>query len=87
MARKFHEAVRCDTKAGECDASAVAAMLADLPPWWATLLRRDNEDYMRLFMRSEHFQRLHAAYCSRDRQSAAMLLKDDAAAACLSDPH
>ena len=31
MARKFHEAVRCDTKAGDCDASAVAAMLADLP--------------------------------------------------------
>jgi hypothetical protein len=65
VAKNFHDAVSRDTVAGGRDDSAVAAMLAELPPWWHVLLQPDNQDYLRLFMRSDHFQRLHAAHYHR----------------------
>ena len=65
VAKRFHEAVRCDTMKVGAEASAVSAMLAELPPWWNALLQHGNADILRLFLRSDHFQRLHAAYGQR----------------------
>ncbi len=71
VAKTFHAAVSRDTVAGGRDDSAVAAMLSALPPWWHVLLQPGNEDYLRLYMRSDHFQRLHAAHCRQSHLGAA----------------
>jgi hypothetical protein len=81
VAKRFHEAVSCDAAKGGAAASAVSAMLADLPPWWHVLLQHGNADYLRLFLRSDHFQRLHAAYGQRSQSRVVTPFKLDAAVA------
>ncbi len=81
VAKKFHVAVSRDTAAEGRDDSAVGAMLSGLPPWWHVLLQPDNQDYLRLYMRSEHFQRLHAAHCRQSRPGAAESMSLAASAA------
>jgi hypothetical protein len=83
LARKFHEAVSLGACAGDHGRSAVGAMLAEVPAWWHALLQRQSEDYLRLFLRSEQFQRLHAAHHRRTQHKAAPLERDASAGAGL----
>lgn len=74
VAKKFHEAVSQSMGSG---GSAAATMLSELPPWWHVLLQPQYQDYMSLFMRSEHFQRLHAAHLRRAQPCPAALAQID----------
>jgi hypothetical protein len=71
VAKRFHEAASQSTSNAGHGPTALALMLSDLRPWWHSLLERQHQDYMQLFLRSQHFERLVAAYNRRTVQKAA----------------
>jgi hypothetical protein len=66
VARKFHETVTSNM-ATKDSGQAKLAMLDEASPWRHALLKPLNQGFLRLFMRSEHFQRLfHGSHRQRN---------------------